>query len=262
MPEYKNWLLEEKDHVATLTLNRPESMNSLDMQTLLELEQVSADLGERTNIRVVILQGRGAHFSTGMDPNIIREQFDQPEHSIRAYIKRQQECLDTFETLKIPTIARLHGFCYGGGLLMALCCDFRIASQRTIFSFPEVRLGIPFLWGTQRLTRLSGIAVTKELLLLARRYRASEIETFGLIHKVVPPQDLDNAILSVTKRLLLMPPLTMGIVNQTIHQGCELSFQDSQDLELDFLSELLDSSDMHEAMQSYLEKRQPDYSGK
>jgi len=262
MPEYKNWLLEEKDHVATLTLNRPESMNSLDMLTLLELEQVSAYLGESTSIRAVILQGRGAHFSSGMDPNIIRQQLDQPEQSIRAYIKRQQECLDTFESLKIPTIARLHGFCYGGGLLLALCCDFRIASQRTIFSFPEIRLGIPFLWGTQRLTRLTGIAVTKELLLLARRYRASEVHAFGLLHKVVPPQDLDKAILSVTKRLLLMPPRTVGIVKQTIHQGSDLSFKESQDLELDLLGKLFDSPDMHEAMQSYLEKRQPDYSGK
>ena len=186
MSEYQHWLLSEEGHVATLTLNRPDAMNSLTSETLYELRDITAYLHTRRNIWVVIVQGQGKHFSTGMDVSVIQERLDQPEQANRAYLLSLQQCLDDFEALEKPTIAKLQGFCIGGGLILALCCDFRIASQRTILSLPEVKLGIGVIMGTQRVTRVAGVAATKEMILLGKRFNASaapfSIGRFSLPH--------------------------------------------------------------------------------
>ena len=128
IPEYENWLLTKDARVATLTLNRLDAMNSLTAETLYELRDITAFLRTRRDVWVVIVQGRGRHFSTGMDVSMFKERLDQPEQANREYLLGLQRCLDEFEALEKPTIAKLHGFCIGGGLILALCCDFRVAS--------------------------------------------------------------------------------------------------------------------------------------
>jgi enoyl-CoA hydratase/carnithine racemase len=165
MSEYRNWLLTEEAHIATLTLNRPDAVNSLTVETLFELRDITAYLRRQRDVWVVIVQGQGKHFSTGMDLNVIKGGLDQSEQANREHLLSLQQCLDEFEALEKPTIAKLRGFCIGGGLILALCCDFRIASQRTIFSLLEVRLGLPIIMGTQRLARVAGVAAAKEMIL-------------------------------------------------------------------------------------------------
>jgi enoyl-CoA hydratase/carnithine racemase len=261
MSEYQHWLLTEEAQIATLTLNRPDVMNSLTAETLYELRDVTAYLRTRTDIWVVIVQGRGDHFSIGMDVSVIKGRIDQPEQVNREYLLGLQRCLDEFEALEKPTIAKLHGFCIGGGLILALCCDFRIASQRTIFSLPEVRLGIPVLWGTQRLTRVAGVAATKEMILLGKRFKANVAQSYGLIHQVVPSGELDTTVAALADKFQKLPPRTVGIAKRIINLGYNLSIRDSQNLELDALAELLDSPDLREAVESYSEKRRPQFVG-
>jgi enoyl-CoA hydratase/carnithine racemase len=261
MPEYQHWLLTEEAHIATLTLNRPDVMNSLIAETLYELRDVTAYLRTRGNVWVVIVQGRGDYFSIGMDVSVIKGRIGQSEQANREYLLSLQQCLDEFEALEKPTIAKLHGFCIGGGLILALCCDFRIASQRTIFSLPEVKLGIPVLWGTQRLTRVAGVAATKEMILLGKRFKASVAQSYGLIHQVVPPGELDTTVAALADKFQKLPPRTVGIAKRIINLGYSLSMRDGQNLELDALGELLDSPDLREAVESYSEKRRPQFIG-
>lgn len=261
MPEYQHWLLDEEPHVATLTLNRPDAMNSLTAETLYELRDITAYLRTRKDVWVVVLQGKGKHFSAGMDVGTIQGRMGEPEQANREFLLDLQQCLDEFEALEKPTIAKLHGFCIGGGLILALCCDFRIASQRTVFSLPEVRLGLAVLMGTQRVTRVAGVAATKEMILLGRRFNTRTAEAYGLLHSVVPPDELDTAVAALAEELLALPPRTVGIAKRIIDRGYGLSMRDSQDMEIDALAELLDSPDSQEALASYVEKRSPQFTG-
>jgi enoyl-CoA hydratase/carnithine racemase len=261
MSEYQHWLLTEEAHIATLTLNRPEATNSLNAETLYELRDITAYLRTRKNVWVVIVQGQGDYFSIGMDVDVIKGRLDQSEQVNRQYLLSLQQPLDEFEALEKPTIAKLHGFCIGGGLILALCCDFRIASQRTIFSLPEVKLGIPVLWGTQRLTRAVGAAAAKEMILLGGRFKARAAQAYGLLHQVVPPDELDKTVAALAAKFQRLPPRTVGMAKRIINSGHNLSMRDSQNLEIDAQAELLDSPDLREAIESYSEKRRPRFTG-
>ena len=261
MPKYRHWLLAEEAHIATLTLSRPDALNSLTPETLYELRDITARLRTEKDTWVVILQGQGRHFSTGMDLASIQERLDQPEQANREHLLSLQQCLDDFEGLEKPTIAKLHGFCIGGGLILALCCDFRIASKRTVFSLPEVRLGMAVLMGTQRVTRVAGVAAAKELILLGKRFNADAAQAYGLVHQVVPPDELDAAVAAFAEQFEKLPPRAVGVAKRIINQGHGLSIRESQDLELDAQAELLNTRDLGEAMVSCLENRAPKLTG-
>ena len=261
MTEYQNWLLSEEGHIATLTLNRPEAGNNLTPETLYELSEVSKTLRKRSNIWAVIVQGQGRYFSTGIDVDMLKERLDQPEQANRSFLLGLQECMDDFEQLEKPTIAKLHGFCIGGGLILALCCDFRIASQRTVFSLPEVRIGIGVIMGTHRVTRVAGVAAAKEMVLLGKRFSAKTAYGYGLVHEIVPPDKLDARVAALADKFKNLPPRTVGISKRIINSGQDLPLRDGQDLEIDAQMELLDNPDMREALESYLEKREPKFSG-
>jgi enoyl-CoA hydratase/carnithine racemase len=123
---------------------------------LRELRSITADLKANSEVWAIILQGYGDHFSAGVDTSLIQSMLDQPEKLVREQLREMQLALDEFEAIQKPTLARLQGFCIGAGLLLALCCDFRIASRRTIFALPEVKLGIAVLMGTHRSNRSDG----------------------------------------------------------------------------------------------------------
>lgn len=261
MSEYSNWLLSREAHVATLTLNRPQAINSLTAEALFELRDITAHLRTRQDVWVVIVQGSGKHFSAGMDISVIGDGLERSKQANRELLFRLQQCLDDFEALQKPTIAKLQGFCIGGGLILALCCDFRIASQRTVFHLPEVKLGMAVLMGTQRVTRVAGVAATKEMILLGKRFNASAALDYGLVNSVVPPEELDAAVAALAAKFRLLPPRTVGIAKRIIDAGYHLSMRESQDLEIEAQAELLDCGDVREAFECYVDKRQPRFTG-
>jgi enoyl-CoA hydratase/carnithine racemase len=236
-------------------------MNSLTADALYELRDVSAYLRTRSDVWAVIVQGQGKHFSVGIDANMIKERLDRPAQANREFLLGLQKCLDDFEALEKPTIAKLHGFCLGGGLVLALCCDFRIASQRTIFSMPEVKAGLGVIMGTQRITRVAGTAATKEIVLLGQRLKAKDALAYGLVNRVVPPDELDGAVLALAQRFRALPPCTVGIAKRIIDVGHNMSMRESQDLEIEAQMEIWDSPDLKEAVESYLEQRRPQFTG-
>ncbi len=261
MTEYQHWLFSSQNHIATLSLNRPEQSNSLMLETFQELGEITNRLRGDKDIWVVIVEGKGKHFSIGVDLAVIHSIIDSPEGSFRKNLLAMQQSLDAFEALEKPTIAKLHGFCLGGGLILALCCDFRIASQRTVLGLPEVKRGVAVIAGTKRVTRVVGVAAAKEMILLCRNINASTAKEYGLVHEIVPPEELDQAALSLAEKFLRLPPRTVGGAKRIINEGSSLTLRASQDLEIDVQAELLDSPDFKEAISSFLEDRPPNFVG-
>jgi enoyl-CoA hydratase/carnithine racemase len=261
MSKYQHWLVVEDSHIATLTLHRPQANNSLTPETLSELRLITADLGARDEVWAIVVEGSGDHFSTGVDTSVIRGMPDQPGEVFSRQLREMQLALDEFEAIPKPSIAKLKGFCIGGGLLLAVCCDFRIASQRTIFALPEVKLGVAVIMGTQRISRVVGTAAAKELILLGDRFNAQTAQALGLVHKVIPPDQLDAAVASLADRFRRLPPRTIGVAKRILNEGYDLSLRDSEDLEIAAQAQLLHSRDLREAIESYLEKREPHFTG-
>jgi enoyl-CoA hydratase len=261
MSEFQDWRLTHHDRIAFLTLNRPEHSNSLRPETFIELGRISASLAEEKGIWAVIIQGKGDHFSTGMDIEVIQQMINLEEARYRQALLEMQLSLDAFEALPMPTIAKLHGFCLGGGVILALCCDFRIAAQRTVIGFPEVKRGLPILMGTHRVTRLIGPARTRDLLYFGRNLRAHTAQSYGLLQEVVPAEELDQAALALANKFLRLPPRTIAAIKHILIQGHHLSLRASQDLEIDTQAELLRSPDFEEAVRSFLENRPPTFTG-
>ena len=261
MSEYKNWQLEIGDRIATLTLNRPDQSNNLTPETFYELREITKRLAEDKDVWVVLVQGKGAHFSIGMDVEVIGQVIGLDETIFRETLMKMQSCMDEFEALEKPTIAKIQGFCLGGGMILALGCDFRIASRRSVFGFPEVKRGVPVIMGTQRVTQIVGPAVAKDLILLGRNLRAHTAGSLGLVHKIVDPEKLDKAADAFTKKFLSLPPRTIGAAKRIINQSQYLSLRAAQDLEIEVQTELIDSADFKEAIDSFFENRSPVFRG-
>lgn len=261
MADYQHWILRSQDHIATLSLNRAEESNSLMLETFHELGEITNRLQADKDIWAVIIEGKGKHFSVGVDLSVIHSIIDYSEEAFRENLLAMQQHLDAFEALEKPTIAKLHGFCLGGGLILALCCDFRIASNRTVLGLPEVKRGVAVIAGTQRVTRVVGMAAAKEMILLCRNLNASTAKEYGLVHQVVPPEDLDQAAISMAEKFLLLPPRTVGGAKRIINEGASLTLRASQDLEINVQAGLIDSPDFKEAISSFLEDRPPIFVG-
>lgn len=235
---YQHWLLTEEDHLARLILNRQETNNSLTYDALLELGEIAGYLGQRDETWLVVIQGQGRNFSTGVDLSEIETIRGEPLPVVRRKVLAMQHSLDALEALAKPTIARVQGFCLGGGLIMALACDFRIASQRSVFGLPEVKLGLPVLMGTQRISRVVGLAAAKEMILLGDNFGAEDARRVGLVHQVVAPEALDEAVAELAGKLLKLSSRTLGLAKRIINDSYHLSPRASQDQEIDALAEI------------------------
>ncbi|HFC12571.1 MAG TPA: enoyl-CoA hydratase/isomerase family protein [Anaerolineae bacterium] len=261
MNTYKNWLFEVEDRVATITLNRPKKRNAISPETLYELRTITQAISSRDDIWVVVLAATGDHFSVGVDVNTIGLMIGQDAESYRHNLRELQGCVDLFDALNKPTIAQIQGYCLGGGLLLALCCDFRIAAHDAIFGLPEVKRSIAVIMGTQRITKIAGIPATKEMVLLAENFGAQQAQAYNLLHRVVDSAELPTATAQFADKFRHLPPRAVHIANRIIDEGHTLSLRTSQELEIALQQPLLDSADFREAIASFFEKRPPIFTG-
>lgn len=252
MDEYRDWIVSADRPVACARLNRPEQMNSLTTATLVALRDILRDLSENDRVDVVVIEGRGDHFSSGFDLAGMADLLSGETAVAQAQVRLQQECLEALAAFEKPTIARLHGFCIGGGLLLALCCDFRIASHRTVFHLPEIQLGLPILWGTYRLTRLLGEATAQEMILLHKRFKTEYALAHGLIHQAVRPEDLDRAVTALAAKLCKIPRRSLHLAKRIIRASQDLAAGESQRIELAALEELAGDASVRAGMEAYL----------
>ncbi|MGB1285459.1 MAG: enoyl-CoA hydratase/isomerase family protein [Aggregatilineales bacterium] len=262
MKDFKNWLIHTDNHITTLQLNRPDKLNSLTPNTLHELRDISNMLADDTDTWAVVVEGVGSHFSAGVDVNAIGAMVGQGKDVFATNIRDLQDCLDTFEALPKPTIAKIRGHCIGGGMILALCCDFRYADDSAMFWLPEVRLGIAVIMGTQRITRTIGTAATKELVMMAEKWDSIKAERTGLIHGMTDADNLDALVADHVAKFQSLPPRTISIARRIIDEGASMTLRDSQELEIALQADLLSDDDFSEGVQAFFEKRPPKFQGK
>lgn len=187
-----------------LRLNRPDKLNPLSSHTLHEIELAARWFDEHHALKVVVVSGAGRSFSAGADLSAFSNAAPMEDRQVGWRMAR------ALDEMRAVTVARLHGWCVGGGLVVAAGCDLRIAADTARFSIPEVDLGIPLAWGgIPRLVREIGPALTKELVMTCRPFDAHEAKAAGFLNRVVPEGDLDAAVEALVQQLLAKPKLAL-----------------------------------------------------
>jgi enoyl-CoA hydratase len=255
---YETMLYEKENGIAIVTLNRPESLNSVNTRMQAEMKEIWDDIERDRGVRVVIITGGEKCFSAGAD---IREQF--PPGVSRPSSRDQFKKIEDFDR---PSIAAISGFCLGGGLELALCCDLRIASETAQFGLVELKVGaVPGAGGMQRLPRLIGITKTKELLYLAERIDAEEAYRNGLINKVVPVASLMDEAKKIANTLLDMPPHGLKIAKRCVNEGMQINLESALKLDIAIaaqeMSTPLAKENSEEGRRAFREKRKPVFKG-
>ena len=254
--------IEVCDHIATVTLNRPEAMNALDPESVEQLHAIWQKVSSDSDIRVVILTGAGDRsFCTGADLKKT-----QPPSETFAELHfgsvRPTPSLATLQTGK-PVIGAINGFALGGGLELALQCDIRIASNNAVFGLPEVGIGsIPGAGGTQRLIRAIGQSDAMLMLLTGSRIDAIEALRIGLVSRVVAAADLQELAQALARQIAGNAPLAVSAVKRLATMGRELNLPAGLELEQQAFGVLRDSEDRLEGRRAFSEKRKPAFKGR
>ena len=258
---YQTMLFEIKDGIAFVTLNRPDKLNALNDQVMLELADAAERIATEPDIKGAILTGSGPKsFVAGADIGDLSRQgpFDG-----KARAQRGQAVLRRLETCGKPVIAAINGFALGGGCELAMACHIRIASENAKFGQPEVKLGIaPGYGGTQRLPRLVGKGVAMQLILTGEMIDAQEAYRIGLVNKVVPAADLLAECEKLMRGILAMGPLAVRLAMEAVDQGLEMTLDEGLLLEANHFGLLAATADMKEGTAAFLEKRAAKFQGR
>jgi len=259
--EYDNIIYEKKERVATITLNRPKVLNALNAALLAEMHDALKDAENDEHICVIVITGAGDRaFCAGAD---VSEVQGLSPIEARNFSSRGQEYTRYMERIRKPIIAKINGFCLGGGQEIAMACDFRIASDAARFGQPEINLGIiPGYGGTQRLTRLIGRTKAMEIDMLGEQIGANEAYRLGLVNKVVPAQDLDKAVDEFVQKLLSKSSAVLGIIKLAINKGIEMDLDRALYYEAECFSSAKSTDDSQEGLKAFVEKRKPEFKGK
>ncbi|MGR6336603.1 enoyl-CoA hydratase-related protein [Priestia megaterium] len=252
---------EMKGHVAHVILNRPEAMNAFNYDMLKELEEVIEGIRIQKDIRVVTFKGAGEKsFSVGAD---LKERKTLSDQEVKRNIYKIGEVFSKIEQLPQPTIAIINGYAFGGGMELALACDFRIASTEALMGLTETSLAIiPGAGGTQRLPRLVGEAKAMELILTAQRLSASEAKGCGLVTKVAPGYEIEETIDIFISLLLKNGPIALQQAKFAIKEGMKADLQTGLQIERKAYELTIPTEDRLEALQAFAEKRRPSFKGK
>ena len=246
--------IEIKDNIATIINDRPEKLNALNIQFFNELNHFLNNITQE--VKLIIITGSGKSFVAGAD---ISEMAGKNKKEAEILAKLGQDTFNRLEELTIPVIAAVNGFALGGGCELAMACDFRIASTKAKFGQPEVNLGIiPGYGGSQRLSRLSGLGNAMYMILTGEMINAEEAKNFGLVQKVVEPEELMNECLKLATTILSKGPNTISSAKKVIREGLKTSLEDGLNMEADEFSSLFET-DAKEGMQAFLEKRKPNW---
>lgn len=252
---------EQKDFIAYVTLNRPDMLNAFNFDMLEQLRKVIESIQIHPDIRLVIITGAGEKaFSVGAD---LKERKGLPDSLVRRNLNRFGEVFTLIEQLPQPTICVLNGYAFGGGLELALACDFRIAADSIMLGLTETSLGIiPGAGGTQRLPRLIGEAKALELILTARRLTATEALQYGVITKIAPRETLHDVTEQFAAAILKNAPIAIQQAKFAVKQGMKADIQTGLQIERKAYELTIPTEDRIEALNAFAEKRPPQFKGK
>lgn len=253
----ENVYLEKQDSIAILKFNRPEVMNALNSEVLQELEKKLETIKRDEEIYAAIITGNGKAFVAGAD---ISEMIHKTPDEARKFAELGLKVFRKIELMEKPIIAAVNGFALGGGCELAMSCDIRIASEKAKFGQPEVGLGItPGFAGTQRLSRLVGMAKAKELIFTADLIKAEEAERIGLVNKVVKEEELMPEALNMANKIISKAQLAVRYAKTSINRGNETDIETGMEMEKQLFALCYASKDQKEGMSAFLEKRKANF---
>ncbi|WP_027389657.1 enoyl-CoA hydratase/isomerase family protein [Chrysiogenes arsenatis] len=258
---FQNLLVVTDDSIATVTINRPQALNALNAEVISELEMAISALQNDEAVRVIILTGAGEKsFVAGAD---IKAMAQMSASESRAFAHAGQRTVSLMQQGAKPIIAAANGFALGGGLELALACDFIYASAKAKFGLPEVGLGvIPGFGGTQNLTRRIGAGRAKELIFTGRVISAEKALAWGIVNEVCPPEALLATVLDVAREIATKGPLAVSRAKEAVQSGANMALDDAYRLEAALFGTLFATDDQREGMNAFIEKRPATFVGK
>ena len=245
-------LYEVKDHIAIITINRPEALNALNLDVLAELSQAADKAEKDDDVFVLVITGAERSFVAGADIGQMKdftpaEAKDFGDFGNGVFLK--------IESLSKPVIAAVNGFALGGGCELCMACDIRIASEKARFGQPEVSLGItPGFGGTQRMPRIVGPSKAKELILTARQIKADEALTIGLVDKVVAPEELMDAALGLAGEIAKNAQIAVRQSKAAINRGTQCDINTGVAFESQAFAVCFATEDQKDAMTAFVNK--------
>ena len=266
---YETFTMERSGPIVTVYFNRAEKLNPLNEKVLREFLAITYELQEDEDSRVVILTGNGRSFSVGADMDALSAGTNsekQTKHTDTTKLRLAKlgwRVMDEWERLDQISIAAVNGFAVGGGVSLAMACDFRIAASGARMWLPEVRLGVPYMWGSiTRLINLVGMAKAKELVMTCDELTAEEALKEGLVNQVVDPQQLQEATFAFAQKLLNKPPMALRRTKEffkalSTNKAGDITYADAHLGLACMLGE-----DMPEAVAAFREKREPVFSNR
>ena len=249
-----NILLEKKGLYAVATINRPKALNALNSEVLSDLDELVQTVSTDADIRALVITGSGEKaFVAGAD---IGEMSTLTPEEGEAFGKHGNDVFRKLETLPIPTIAAVNGFALGGGCELSMSCDIRICADTAVFGQPEAGLGItPGFGGTQRLARLVGPGMAKQLIYTAKNIKADEAYRIGLVNAVYPLDELMPAAEKMAETIAKNAPIAVRACKKAINEGLEVAMDDAVVIEEKLFGSCFKTADQIEGMSAFLEKR-------
>jgi len=258
--EFEHIIFEIESTLATITFNRPKALNALNGALIDELSMALDDIAANEDIRVLILTGAGdKSFVAGADINELAA-FNPLEAKL--FSNKGHRAIHKLQALPIPVIAAVNGFALGGGSEIALACDFIYASKNAKFGLPEITLGIiPGFGGTQRLPRLIGKNLAKELIFTGKMIDAVEAKQIGIVNQVHEAEDLMGAVQKTANQIALKGKASLRAAKEAINKGMDVNLNTGCDIEIDAFSLCMASADAKEGTSAFLEKRKAIFNG-
>lgn len=259
--EYKDILLTVEEGIAIITFNRPKVLNAMNFEILTEILDAVMVCEKDEKIKALIFTGAGDKaFVAGAD-------ISQMQNSTTIESQKMMELghrtLRLIETMPKPSIAAVNGFALGGGTEICLACDIRFASEKAVFGQPEILIGIIPGWGgTQRLPRLVGMGIAKELILGGGQISAQRAYEIGLVNKVLAPENLMEETRKFALKLTQLPPFALKMAKNAMNYGFDMSLDNANKLEISCIAQCFSTGDQKEGMKAFLEKRKPVFTGK
>jgi enoyl-CoA hydratase len=258
--EFKNLTTRKSDGIGWITVNRPDKLNALNVETVEELRVAFEEYHNDAEVKAVILTGAGEKaFIAGAD---ISEFVHLDAEKGKHYALKGQELTKFIESFRKPVIAAINGFALGGGTEFALACHIRLASENARMGQPEVKLGlIPGFGGTQRLSRLVGKGKAMELILSGKVIDAKEAYEIGLVNKIIPAKDLLSEAEVLAKEIIKNAPLALEFAIRAINKGLDQTLDAGLRLEAEIFGRACSTEDSREGAKAFLEKRKPNFRG-
>src|SRR5947209_3702109 len=247
--------------VATITINRPDRLNTLSPEVFEELDRALSAFGEDDGVRCVIITGAGDRsFSAGADLTSFGD--ISKAFKVWRFSRRSEEVVSHLANFSKPTIAAINGHCFGGGLEIALACDFRITASRAKLGQTEVNLGlVPGAGGSQRLVRVLGQAKAKELVFLGSRLTADEAATIGLVTKTVPNEAFAAEVRGFAEKLAKQAPIAIRLAKVLLNRSADTPIDVALEMEAMAFGLISSTEDIYEGLQAFMEKREPKFKG-